>query len=752
MTTTDEAPEPTAPTMPARKWGDEPDPLPVSPTVLVASTDPYVNADGDAARQYAPKPALAAAKDAFAGGWRYEFTYAAAAMPAKGEPGKRGHKPAHVLHTIALRLARDTHRDSIAAALGEEPPEATIRERGYAIWYREDEIAEPVVEGKWAFSTAQINARQYGARELRARLLRHGRELLNDPPVDIETAAPALPVAVSTPVPVAPIVPGSWGSLHAGDTVTGADGRGYLVQTIERTGVWVGAGQPEVKVTLAPAGDPWPANAEMITVRRSAAELAIIAERGDTSEAAAALAAELPITQETIVQPSTVDVPGAPSAATPTPDGGNGESASITGSGALPAPDQFSAPATPPASVTRKEPPFGKYRWYKLPHPITGDVEALWPRVSTIIKTHADGEGLVDWKIRMAMKGLSVSPDLIAMVASLDIENDKGKFREAAEQANNRAASKSGANFGTAVDRFTERLDGGETIVSMGVPEGLRGDVEAYARTLREHGLEVLPQYTQRTTVNVTHEYAGTWDRVVRRVSDGALFMLDVKRTKPDAKTGQVSDYSWLEHVSQLGAYVNGEHMCSLDFTEYEPMPEVDKAKGLILHIVPGAGRGELYGVRLERGWHNFVRSIETRRDRSEAKSGWSWLIERKPEAAPAPAVQPSAITALVEQEAPAVPAIVPLVHGLVAHDIATATTIERLGEVAGNAIAAGVWTDELATLALSRDDQIRARTAADQAALAALWAELTEAGRWTAEVASHADERAGELAQLVSV
>jgi hypothetical protein len=392
----------------------------------------------------------------------------------------------------------------------------------------------------------------------------------------------------------------------------------------------------------------------------------------------------------------------------------------------------------------------GKYRWYKLPHPITGDPESIWPRVSTIMKTHADGEGLVDWQIRMALKGLSVSPDLIAMVASLDVEADKGKFREAAEQASARAASKSGANFGTAVDRFTERLDAGESIASMGVPDGLKADVEAYAATLRDHGLVVLPEFTQRTTVNATHEYAGTWDRVVRRVSTGELSMLDVKRTKPDAQTGRMSSYSWLEYVSQLGAYVNGEYMCSLDFTGYEPMPEVSKTKGLILHIVPGAGRGELYGVRLECGWRNFTRSIETRKDRSAARSSeWSYLIERKPAAvAPVPVIPAAAVGVPAE----AAFAGAPSVHERVAADIAATTSIEVLGHIARNAIEAGVWSDDLAALALARDDQLRARYAADQATLAALWADLTAVGRWTSEVASHADERAGELAQLVGV
>jgi hypothetical protein len=697
----------TEPTMPARKWGDEPDPLPVAPTVLVASTDPYVNEDGERARDYAPKPALAAAKDAFAGGWRYQFTYAAAVVPAKGEPGKRGYKPKHVLHTIALRLARDTDVDAIAAAIplpGDPPGGATVHERGYAVWAREDEIAEPVAEGKWAFVSADINGRPYGARELRARLLRHGRELLNDPPVDVEAAAPAPVRTEPTPVPVAPIVPGSWGSLHAGDAVTGADGRPYVVQTIEHTGVWVGSGQPEVKVTLR-----FPDNSGEITVRKSATEPAIIAERSDTSPAAAILAAGLPISEETTMDSSTVD--------------------------------QFSAPATAPASLARREPPFGKYRWYKLPHPVTGDAEALWPRVSTIMKAHADGEGLAEWKTRMVMKGLAVSPDLIAMVASLDVESDKSKLREAAEQASNRAASKKGANFGTAVDRFTERLDAGESIASMGVPEGLRADVEAYASTLRDHGLEVLPEFTQRTAVNVTHEYAGTWDRVVRRVSTGELFMLDLKSNKPDARTGGMSDYSWLEYVSQLAAYAYAEHMCSLDFASYEPMPTVSLAKGLILHLPSGKGKGELYGVLLERGWHNFVRSIETRKDRSAAKSSeWSYLIERRHEATPTPA--PAVVPARIETAAG---------DPLVALDIARSMTIERLGEVARNAVEAGVWSDDLAVLALARDDQIRARTAADHAALAALWAELNAAGRWTPEVAAHADARAAELAQLVS-
>jgi hypothetical protein len=712
---------PAGPTIPARKWGDEPDPLPAVPTILVASTDPYVNADGDGAREYAPKPATEAAKHALAGGWRYQLTYAAASVPERGEPGKRGHKPAHVLHTVALRLARDT-----AVEAGDDAA-VTVHERGYAIWAREDAIAEPVVEGKWAWHSADINGRPYGARELKARLLRHGRDVLTDPPIGAEPhePTPAAP-APSTPVPVAPIIPGSWGSLHAGDTVTGGDGRAYLVRAIERTGAWLGAGNPEVRVELSRvlAGD---VEDDSFTVRKSATEPAVIAWRSDTSEAAGVLAAVFNVSEETTtVPPSTVD--------------------------------QFSEPAPAPASLTRREAPHGQYGWYKLAHPVTGEPDALWPRVSTIMKTHADGEGLSEWKTRMALKGLAVSPDLIAMVASLDMETDKGKFREAAEQASARASSKSGANFGTAVDRFTERLDGGESIVSMGVPDGLRTEVEAYARTLREHGLIVLPQYTQRTTVNATHKYAGSWDRVVQRVSTGELFMLDVKRTKPDAKTGRMSGYSWLEYVSQVAAYANGEFMCSLDFAGYEPMPEVSKAKGLILHIVPGTGRAELYGVRLERGWHNFVRSIETRKDVSEAKSsGWSWLIERPTAPAPAveapvPAAQPSALVALVEQETPTVPPIVVFAaHDLVARDIAAATTIVQLGEIARNAIEAGVWTDALGALALGRDDQIKARTAADHAALAALWAELSPAGRWSPEVAAHADARAAELAQLIS-
>jgi hypothetical protein len=699
----------------SRKWGDEPDPIPVAPTVLVASTDPYVNADGDAARLYAPKPALAAAKDALAGGWRYEFTYAAAAVPTRSEQGKRGYRAAHVLHTIALRLARDS--DSMTY---DDNGSIMVHERGYAIWAREDEIANPPAEGKWAFGSAYINARQYGARELRARLLRQGRELLNDPTP--ESAAPVAARVESSPVPIAPIIPGSWASLHVGDVVTGADNRGYTVQEIERTGQWVGMGQPEVRVTLQFAD-----NSGALTVRRPANETAIIAERSDASPAAAILAAVFNVTEETV---STMD-------------------------------DQFSAPATPPAALTRRDPPFGKYRWYKLPHPITGDTEAVWPRVSTIMKTHADESGLTDWKIRMAMKGLAISPDLIAMVASLDIDNDKSKFGEAIEQANNRATSKKGANFGTAVDRFTERLDGGESIASMGVPEGLRADVEAYARTLREHGLEVLPEYTQRTAVNVTHEYAGTWDRVVRHISTGELFALDLKSNKPDAKTGRMSSYSWLEYISQLAAYAYAEHMCTLDFEDYEPMPEVNKTKGLILHLPSGKGRGELYGVRLERGWHNFVRSIETRRNRSEAKSSeWSWLIDRPAAPTPTPtppatvvqAAEPvSALTALVEQEMSTIPAIMPAVHALVAADILAAASLDRLGEVARNAIEADVWSNDLAALALGRDDQIRARTARDVTALAALWVELHPVGRWTPDVEAHADARTAELAQLVS-
>jgi hypothetical protein len=272
-----------------------------------------------------------------------------------------------------------------------------------------------------------------------------------------------------------------------------------------------------------------------------------------------------------------------------------------------------------------------------------------------------------------------------------------------------KAEAGAGANYGSALHRFAERLDAGETVASMGVPAQLVPDVEAYARALKEHGLTVLPEYSERTVVNEEAEYAGTWDRIVR-ARDGALYVLDLK-------SGKDLSYAWLEIAMQEAMYAWARYVCSRDFTSYEPMPEVDRMKALVLHLPIGSARGQIYGVPIgeAKGWRAARAAMAVRAMRTEAKS-WQHLVQ------------------------PEEPADVVRLH------LDRQTDMPGLMAVKANAEQRGIWTADLARHALARWDLIRAATAATREDLAALWAELHPLGRWVEGVNDAAQARAAEL------
>jgi hypothetical protein len=400
------------------------------------------------------------------------------------------------------------------------------------------------------------------------------------------------------------------------------------------------------------------------------------------------------------------DVPGALQAAQPAPDGSKGGGAAITGSGApaKSATDPFDVPAAAVNGGKRREPPRGQWGWYKIPHPLTG-VETLYPRVTTIADTLDDQYGLTAWKLRMAVKGVSLRPDLIALAASADVEADTKRLNDVVSSALDKAEAYSGANYGTALHKFAERLEAGESVKAMGVPAAMVPDLEAYEAALKAHGLTALPEHSERTVVNPDENYAGTWDRPVRDRA-GAIRVLDLK-------SGQSLEHVWLKTIIQLALYSRARYMCSLDFTSYEAAPEVDQSKALVMHLPIGSARAQIYGVDIDKGWRAARAALAVRAMRTEAKS-WNWLV------------------------APESPADVVRLH------LARATSLEELSATHRNAVSRGIWTDELATYALMRYDILRVRAAVDRATLGALWTELHPVGRWTEEV--HAAALAREL------
>jgi len=536
----------------------------------------------------------------------------------------------------------------------------------------------------------------------------------------------------------------TWAGVHVGDTVRGADARTYTVTRRERGGLWLGSGVRYDVFTLRRGEGT---EAKSVTAGRGLTEPAPIVNRADHSEEHAAAGALLgagftveilsegQMSDATEMLQGTADHPSGVAPETDAQRCARGEhpdaSLSTLKSGeimctacmvllkpkrtrakkAAPpavvrevlgpelAGEPFLAPAAPamPApsgsNGKRREPPRGQWGWYKLPHPLTG-VEALFPRVTTISATLDDEYGLTAWKLRMAVKGVSLRPDLVAVAASADVETDGSRLDEIVSSVMEKAEA--GANYGTALHKFAERLDTGESVRAMGVPAAMVPDVEAYAAALKAHGLTAVPEYSERTLVNPDERYAGRWDRIVRDRA-GVNYALDLK-------SAQSLEHAWLKTIIQLALYSRARYMCSRDFTSYEPAPEVDQDKALVLHLPIGSARAQIYGVPIDKGWRAARIAMTVRAMRTEAKS-WNWLVS------------------------PESPADVVRLH------LDRATSVAELLQVQGNARARHLWVPELERYALTRYDVIRVRAAADRAELAALWSELHPVGRWTQEV-----------------
>ena len=192
--------------------------------------------------------------------------------------------------------------------------------------------------------------------------------------------------------------------------------------------------------------------------------------------------------------------------------------------------------------------PMDSYGRYKLPDPVSGKTFA-YTRVTTYAKAIRDTFALTQWELRMATKGLSIRPDLLALAAATSID-EKSALNRIADDAKEAAAGSAGANKGTALHKFGEAIDRGETIA---IPAPWDADIGAYKAGLKQAGIVVPAGMIERTVIIPELGLAGTFDRVYRLPGD-----LDVIG---DLKTGQ--ELFWLEIAIQLACYSRGKYMWS---------------------------------------------------------------------------------------------------------------------------------------------------------------------------------------------
>lgn len=246
--------------------------------------------------------------------------------------------------------------------------------------------------------------------------------------------------------------------------------------------------------------------------------------------------------------------------------------------------------ATPTTSKGRDDDLVVRGR-YVLPDPVEPDSskKVTWMRATNFAKAMANNYSLDKWKQRMAIKGVTMRPDLYALVAGTPLD-EKDTLDDLAEQAKDVAGARTKAGLGTALHRFLERVDKGDKTT---IPAPWAADIAAVQETLAAKGIEIIPEYIERAVVVKRYAVAGTFDRIVR-MRDGSLRIADLK-------TGGI-DYAAHEIVIQLALYAMADGIWNRATGSYDPMPDLDQNLGIIIHAPVGEATCTIKDVDLVAG------------------------------------------------------------------------------------------------------------------------------------------------------
>jgi len=191
---------------------------------------------------------------------------------------------------------------------------------------------------------------------------------------------------------------------------------------------------------------------------------------------------------------------------------------------------------------------FGRY----LIVPAAGGKARAYTRATTWAGALDDKEGLIKWSMKTAALGFVARKDLFAQLAAARAD-DRDALYKLCEQAKEAGGGSEGANLGTALHAFTERVDLGEDIV---VPDPWKADVAAYRQALEDARLTVEPGFVERVVVLEQIGVAGTLDRVYR-TADGRLVIGDVKGLALDTQLPTPTGWTTIGAV-QVGDQVIG--------------------------------------------------------------------------------------------------------------------------------------------------------------------------------------------------
>lgn len=285
--------------------------------------------------------------------------------------------------------------------------------------------------------------------------------------------------------------------------------------------------------------------------------------------------------------------------------------------------DQFESPESRDEFAGKGWPQPDRWGRYKLPDPDpsgAGKVKA-WTRATTFAKSISDTFALSQWSQRMVAKGMTLRPDLLAMMHSLDVKADKDKVNQLCEDAKSAAGNKVAANLGTALHSFSERIDAG-TLAVGDVPEAHRDDLATYAAAMIATGLTVVPGMIERQTVVPGFDIGGTFDRILSLEQCARWFVQEIADTigvdlatlrkggeevVGDVKTGQDLQYGWNEIALQLLTYAMGVKTAGVwnrATQSWDPPRPVRQDFAIVMHMPVGQKTVTIYQLDLtEAAW-----------------------------------------------------------------------------------------------------------------------------------------------------
>lgn len=234
-------------------------------------------------------------------------------------------------------------------------------------------------------------------------------------------------------------------------------------------------------------------------------------------------------------------------------------------------------------------------------------------RVTTVAKSLSGQEALSEWKMRMAVEGACLRPDVLAQFAASmptvpDDREQKQLQNRLCEALKEAAAGSKGANQGDALHSMTAKVDADPRFRPLPMFEK---HIRLYRECVERHGLEIMPALIERTVVLPELKVAGSFDRLVRKANQLWVF---------DLKTGKDLSYSWTEIAIQLALYSRARWLYDWDTQGCSDMPAVNQQHGLVLWLPYGRDIAELHVVDLEAGWEAAqmalaVRAWRTRKD-----------------------------------------------------------------------------------------------------------------------------------------